>query len=200
MNNAIFFNFLDYVYILATFISLLSGIFKGFTRVFFSLCAWIVSGFISVKYAPYVLDVIDPYFSSHHIAQAVSLVTTYVLILMLLLIITRKISNRVKKSSLSDMDRVAGGAFGFIRGLALPIGICFAFMLLHIDYSKFNSVKNSQISSFLFELQRELFPDWSSSNVVSYLEKQREDLKKMYYEVKDSIKNMSSLEDEKDAV
>ena len=192
MNDAAFFNPLDYVYMSVILISSVSGIFKGFTRVSFSLFAWVISGFLSVRASPRILGIIKEHFYSFHIAQAVSVISAYVVILIALLMLTRKFSKKIKRSALSDMDRAAGGIFGIIRGFALPLGMCLIFTVLHIDHNEFYSIKNSKIFSFMVDMKTELFPNW---NYAEYIEKQKNDLKSMVVDVRKKIQDPSLVEE-----
>lgn len=166
MSNVSFFSILDYFYIFLMLISTLLGAVKGFTRVFFSICAWIVSGFLSVMLSPYVLKLIGHFFQRNHIAKAVSAILSYVVILAVLLIITHMISDGVKHSVLSELDRACGALFGLVRGLLFPFFVCMIFIILNINYNNFTIVKESKISRILFEISPLMFPNLEKSDVV----------------------------------
>ena len=163
MSNQSFFNFLDYVYITIMLISSVSGFVKGFTRSFLSLCAWIGSAFLSVMAAPYLYPFIEKHFKDPSIVQGVSIGIAYILILIALLLSGHLISDSVKSSVLSGLDRSMGLLFGFLRGIFVPFCVCIIFLIFDIAKDRFEAVNESKISYLSFTA--------SESVVMPYLDK-----------------------------
>lgn len=192
MDNILPFNTLDYIFISVIVISAISGGFKGFIRVFFSFFAWVISGFLSIVLSPYIIDVIEEYFSQYHIAQAVAAVGSYIIILTALLISTRFASKKVKKSSLSDIDRIAGVVFGFIRGLLLPAGIYLIFLILNIDYKKFEPIQKSKISVMMFNIAPSIFASIDNIEFLKSIKIKQIEIQKLINNTKGKINQISN--------
>jgi membrane protein required for colicin V production len=161
MNNE-FFNALDYTYILLTFISTMMGFIRGFTRDFFSSCAWFGSGFLTNLLAPHLVPVVRKYIANRAMAGSLAWVVAYLAILVCSLLIVGVLSRNVKQSIFSGMDRAVGVLFGLFRGIAIAVCFCLALISLKIPKDEYPLVKESKLSTILFAVM-----GYSSPNSVS---------------------------------
>ena len=148
--SASFFNLLDYVYIGLMGASSLFGMSNGFTKTVLSLCTWIGSGFLATQITPDVYDFVKPYISSPSIAQMVSVAVAYISCLVLLTVISRFISDMVKKSMFSGLDRALGLLFGLLRGLCFPLLVAAVLLIFGIQNKKYEILDRSQIATLAY--------------------------------------------------
>lgn len=152
MTEVNLFNGLDYIFLAIILTLVVIGCLKGFVLIFLSMLSFIASSFLSVYAYPYVMEWISGIFAHKYIEQIIAASLSNLLILIILLILSKIISEKIKKTSLSDIDRVAGGILGFIQGLILPAGICILFLVFNIDYKQFNCMKESKITKTMFNI------------------------------------------------
>lgn len=153
-----FFNLLDYIYIALMGVSCLFGMASGFARTLLSLCAWVGSGFLATATIPTVYDLVKPYISSSFVAEVVASVSAYLLCLVMLTVVARFISDMVKKSMFSGLDRAFGLLFGLIRGISLPLLIASSFLVFGIPKERYRFFNESQISTLMYTGLREIVP------------------------------------------
>jgi uncharacterized membrane protein required for colicin V production len=106
-----------------------------------------------------------------------------VVLLVLLLLLSSAISNKIKQSILSGLDRTAGGLIGILRGISLPFFVCSMFLILNIDRKKFEPVKNSRISFVLFGVAEAVMPEMENTEPVKEIRKKQKDITKMMQKV-----------------
>lgn len=106
---------------------LLSGIFalyRGLVRELLSLASW----FLACVGSLYGLILVRPLFrkfiSSPNLADIIAVVCLAIIILVICTLINAKITSKLRKSSLSGLDRTLGFLFGVLRGVLL-VGIIF---------------------------------------------------------------------------
>lgn len=180
MNNGeSFFNIVDYIYITIMLASSLFGLANGFTRTLFSLFSWIGSGFAAAAATPYVYEFLETHFSPDPMAgQLIASTSSYVICLILLTIVSYFISDAVKNSMFSGLDRSLGLLFGLIRGLCIPAAVVAVLIALEIPKEKFQIVYESKISTILYKGLDGLIPTLNIPNI----KKENEEIFKKYYE------------------
>lgn len=176
-----FFNLLDYIYIAIMFASTLFGLANGFTRTLFSLLAWVGSGFASTAATPYVYGFLKDHFQEPIVGQLIASTGSYVICLVILMIISYLVSDAVKNSMLSGLDRSLGLLFGLIRGFLIPIGVVAVLLALNVPKDKFAVVETSKISSVLYDAMKGFIPTFNIPN----LHKERDNAIEKYRHVYD---------------
>ena len=111
----------DWALLGALALSILIGIFRGFTREVFGLASWILAIVAALLFAPAAAGHLEPYIAvpSIRIASAYGLVFFSGLVLGA--IVTAIIAGLVRKSPLSGVDRSIGAGFGLLRGVLLAV-------------------------------------------------------------------------------
>lgn len=111
----------DWALLGALAISIVIGIFRGFTREVLGLASWILAIVAALLFAPFTAVYLEPHISvpSIRIASAYGLVFFSGLVLGA--IVTAIISALVRKSPLSGIDRSIGAGFGLLRGVLLAV-------------------------------------------------------------------------------
>jgi membrane protein required for colicin V production len=111
----------DWALLGALAISIVIGIFRGFTREVLGLASWILAIVAALLFAPAAAVYLEPHISvpSMRIASAYGLV--FFTGLVLGAIVTAIVSALVRKSPLSGIDRSIGAGFGLLRGVLLAV-------------------------------------------------------------------------------
>ncbi len=122
------FQILDFVLFGIMIVSGLLALARGFTREVLSLVAWgaaFAAAYFAIKQQP-LLDLVSPYVSKPVIGQIAVGATAFILVLIIVSIISVKISDRVVDSRVGAFDRTVGFIFGLARGLVL-VSIAYLF-------------------------------------------------------------------------
>jgi uncharacterized membrane protein required for colicin V production len=106
--------------------------------------------------SPLVQQFVAQYFENKMIAKVISLILAYVGVLIIALLVVHYISDRVKQSFLSGVDRALGLLLGFLRGILIPICICAIFLAFNISKNRFSVVKNSKISNLVLDTMKNI--------------------------------------------
>jgi membrane protein required for colicin V production len=99
----------------------LVGLVRGITREFFGLVSWtgaIVSSYLGFPYAGKISHM---YIHTPMLADGAAYVGLFVCFLIIFSIISQVLSNIIRDSSLSGIDRSLGALFGMVRGLIIII-------------------------------------------------------------------------------
>ncbi len=115
------FQLLDLILLGIMLISGLLALMRGFTREVLSLVSWglaAVAAYFAWK-QQLGFDFIMPYVNNDKIALAISAATAFLVVLVIVSVISVKISDSVVDSSVGAFDRTMGFIFGVGRGLVL---------------------------------------------------------------------------------
>jgi membrane protein required for colicin V production len=122
------FQILDFILIGIMLVSGILALARGFTREVLSLIAWGASA-----YAAYLaiqqkqlLDLVMPYVDKPILAQIAVGAVAFIITLIIVSIISVKLSDRVVDSSAGAFDRTLGFIYGLVRGLVL-VSIAYLF-------------------------------------------------------------------------
>ena len=125
------FSVLDLVVIGVVVISALLAAVRGFTREVLAIGAWVAAGAAAWFLHPMVLPLVKPYINSDTVALAAAIGGIFILTLIIVSIITVKISDLILDSRIGALDRTMGFVFGAARGfLICAIGWIFLGWLL----------------------------------------------------------------------
>ncbi len=124
------FQILDFILFGIMFVSGLLALARGFTREVLSLVAWgaaAVAAWFAMKQKP-LLDLVAPHVdpAKPQIAQIIVAAAAFILVLIIVSVISVKISDRVVDSAVGAFDRTLGFFYGLARGLVL-VSICYLF-------------------------------------------------------------------------
>jgi membrane protein required for colicin V production len=132
------FQILDFILFGIMAISGLLALARGFTREVLSLVAWgaaSAAAFFASKQKP-LLDLVAPYVDTTKpiVAQIIVAAVAFILVLIIVSVISVKISDRVVDSRVGAFDRTLGLIYGLARGLVLvSIAYLFYGWLLPVD-------------------------------------------------------------------
>lgn len=93
---------------------------RGFTREILSISSWVIAAFAAIYIAPRYKDFAESLIPSPEYAGVILLsVGIFLFVLIVVSLLTVKISDRFLESSVGVLDRTLGFAFGLGRGLIL---------------------------------------------------------------------------------
>ena len=148
----------DLVILFFLILSALFSFSRGFSLESLSVINWILSFAGSYSFGDKSVNFINKFLNNLILSNAVSYILTFIFFFFIFSLLTKKVSETVKKSSIGILDRTGGFFFGIIRGY-LIISVCFFcfhffFNDENIDWvekSKFNFltlVTNEKIVNF----------------------------------------------------
>ncbi|MBC11139.1 MAG: hypothetical protein CMP32_04415 [Rickettsiales bacterium] len=132
---------------------------RGFSLESLSLFTWVLSFFISYKFAGSLVNSINKFLENLLFSNIIAYTLTFLGVFFILSFITQRFSTSVKKSYVGIVDRTAGFFFGILRGYLIASLCLFAFHYFFkdeevewIDKSKFNFIiliTNERILNFI---------------------------------------------------
>lgn len=112
---------LDGLVIGLVLLSALLAMYRGFVREVLSIAAWIVAAVAAVVFYDDLMPTVQQYVSNEIIATAIAAGAIFFLTLIVVSLITMKISDYVIDSRVGFIDRTLGFAFGAARGILLAV-------------------------------------------------------------------------------
>jgi membrane protein required for colicin V production len=122
------FQILDFILIGIMLLSGVLALARGFTREVLSLVAWgaaALAAFFAIQQKQ-LLDLVLPYVDKSVLAEIAVGAVAFIVVLILVSIISVKISDRVVDSAVGAFDRTLGFVYGLARGLVL-VAIAYVF-------------------------------------------------------------------------
>jgi membrane protein required for colicin V production len=135
---------LDIILLVVMLISALLAMVRGFMREVLSIASWAAAAIVTVLGFPKLLPVVQGYVSNDIVAKAVTIGGIFLGTLILVSVITIKISDMVLDSRIGALDRTLGFLFGLARGLVIVVVAFLFFNWLVPDRSQPEWVKNAK--------------------------------------------------------
>ncbi len=121
-------SYLDLAVLAVVLISALLALLRGFTREVLAILSWVAAG--AVAYGEYrqhiVLPYVHQYIPKDNIAQAVAIALVFFGALIVVSLVTVKLSDVILDSKIGALDRTLGFVFGAVRGFLLAV-VAFVF-------------------------------------------------------------------------
>jgi membrane protein required for colicin V production len=127
---------LDVILLVVMLISALLAMVRGFMREVLSIASWAAAAVVTILAFPKVLPVVQGYLSNDIAAKAVTIGGVFLGTLIVVAVITIKISDMVLDSRIGALDRTLGFLFGLGRGLIIVVVAYVFFDWLVPDRSK----------------------------------------------------------------
>ncbi|MBZ8131742.1 CvpA family protein [Afifella sp. IM 167] len=112
---------LDGVLILVMFVSAMLAMIRGFTREVFSIASWVVAAVVTYLFWQDVLPFTQNYVDDRTVAMAITVAGIFFLTLIVVSLVTMRISDFILDSKAGPLDRTFGFIFGAARGLLLVV-------------------------------------------------------------------------------
>jgi membrane protein required for colicin V production len=117
---------LDLIVIGIVLLSALLASVRGFTREVLAIASWVIAAFVAYAFHPAVLPYFTPHIANPQIALAATIAVLFLGVLVLVSLITVKISDLILDSRIGALDRSLGFLFGAFRGFLIA-AIAFMF-------------------------------------------------------------------------
>ena len=165
---------LDVILLLVMLVSGLLALIRGFMREILSIGAWGVAALVTLYSYPRVLPLAKQYFASDSVAAAVSAGGIFLGTLLIVSIITARISDMVLDSRVGALDRTLGFLFGLARGLVIVVVAFLFFAWLVPDRSQpewVRSAKSKLVLQNTGQWLMSMLPDDPESTILKRLKK-----------------------------
>jgi membrane protein required for colicin V production len=159
-------------------ISGLLAMIRGFMREILSIGAWAVAAIVTLYSYGRVLPMAKQYFSSDMVAAGVSAGGVFLGTLLIVSIITARISDMVLDSRVGALDRTLGFLFGLGRGLVIVVVAFLFFAWLVPDRSQpdwVRSAKSKLVLQNTGQWLMSMLPDDPESTILKRLKKPKPD-------------------------
>jgi membrane protein required for colicin V production len=127
-------SWLDVILIAIMLISGFLAMVRGFTREVLSIFSWAVAAVAALYLTPKYANLLEPYVGNPSIAQIAFAAGVFIITLIVVSLITFRISDSVLDSRVGALDRSFGFIFGLVRG----------FLLVAIVFILFNALARDQ--------------------------------------------------------
>jgi membrane protein required for colicin V production len=151
---------------------------RGFMREILSIAAWGIAALATLWAYAKVLPIAKGYFSSDTVATAVTVGGIFVLTLIIVSIITVRISDMVLDSRVGALDRTLGFLFGLGRGLVIVVVAFLFFAWLVPDRSQPEWVRGAKSKVVLQSTGQwlmSMLPEDPESTILKRLKKPKQD-------------------------
>ena len=135
---------LDLVLLAVMLISGLLAMVRGFMREILSIAAWGAAALVTLYAFSKLLPTAKTYFNNDTVAAAVVVAGTFIGTLIVVSVITVRISDMILDSRIGALDRTLGFLFGLARGLVIMVVGFLFFVWLVPDRSQPDWVKNAK--------------------------------------------------------
>lgn len=112
---------LDLILIAVMLISGLLAMVRGLLREVFSIVSWVAAAAVAAYFYPQLLPITKQYISQDSVALAVTVAVLFLGTLLIVSIISARLSDIVLDSRIGALDRTLGFAFGLARGLLVMV-------------------------------------------------------------------------------
>src|SRR5215510_4046349 len=167
---------LDIILLAVMLISGLLAMIRGFMREILSIGAWGVAALVTLYSYSRLLPTAKQYFSSDMVAAAVTAGGVFLGTLLVVSIITARISDMVLDSRVGALDRTLGFLFGLGRGLIIVVVAFLFFAWLVPDRSQpewIRSAKSRVVLQGTGDWLMSMLPDDPESTILKRLKKSK---------------------------
>ena len=135
---------LDVLLLVVMLISGMLAMIRGFMREVLSIAAWGLAALATLYGYARVLPTVKQYINSDVVAAAVTVIGLFLITLLVISVITVRISDMILDSRVGALDRTLGFLFGLARGLVIVVIAYLFFDWLVPDRSKPEWVMNAK--------------------------------------------------------
>ena len=169
---------LDLVLLAVMLISGLLAMVRGFMREILSIAAWGAAALVTLYAFSKLLPTAKTYFNNDTVASVVVVAGTFIGTLIVVSIITVRISDMILDSRIGALDRTLGFLFGLARGLLIVVVAYQFFVWLVPDKSRpdwVTSAKSRVVLQGTGEWLMSLLPDDPENTILKRFKKNKPD-------------------------
>ncbi len=142
------FTLFDLALVLLMGLSGLLAMLRGFSREMLSILSWGLAAGAAVYVFKNHPDILSSYIGSEKAAMGAAVGLTFVVAILLLTVITMKISDAILNTSVSALDRTLGFVFGAVRGVVL-MSVAYIFYAFYFDKHPIPQVNDAYSRPFI---------------------------------------------------
>jgi membrane protein required for colicin V production len=142
-------SYLDLGLVGVVLVSAILSMMRGFTREVLAIASWAAAAVAAYYLHPMVVPYVKPYIAKDTIALAVSVGTVFLLTLIVVSLITVRISDAILDSKVGALDRSLGFVFGAARGVLLCVVAFLFFNWLVPEKTQPQWVRDAKTRPFL---------------------------------------------------
>ena len=113
----------DYVVLAIIAISILVGAIRGFVKEAFSLAVWAAAFLIAFQFSGVLAMQLENHIELPSARTSLAFASLFILVLLVGGLVTFLVGKLVEKTGLDGTDRLLGGVFGGVRGLAIVLAV-----------------------------------------------------------------------------
>jgi membrane protein required for colicin V production len=169
---------LDLVLLAVMLISGLLAMVRGFMREILSIAAWGAAALVTLYAYSKLLPTAKTYFNQDTVASVVVVAGTFIATLIVVSIITVRISDMILDSRIGALDRTLGFLFGLARGLLIVVVAYQFFVWLVPDKQRpdwITSAKSRMVLQGTGEWLMALLPDDPENTILKKFKKNKPD-------------------------
>jgi membrane protein required for colicin V production len=144
-------SWLDVILIVIMLISGFLAMVRGFTREVLSIFSWAVAAVAALYLTPKYSSLLQPYVDNPSVQQIVFAAAVFIITLIVVSLITFRVSDKVLDSRVGALDRTLGFVFGLARGFLLVAIVFILFSALARDQPEW--VRNARSFNILQQTQ-----------------------------------------------
>jgi membrane protein required for colicin V production len=167
---------LDIILLLVMLISGLLAMIRGFMREVLSIGAWIIAALVTLYGYSRLLPVAKSYFNSDMVAAGATVAGIFLITLLIVSVITVRISDMILDSRVGALDRTLGFLFGLGRGLIIVVVAFLFFAWLVPDRSQPQWVRDAKSRVVLQSTGQwliSMLPDDPEKTILQRLKKRK---------------------------
>lgn len=142
-------SYLDLGLLGVVLISALLAMLRGFTREVLAIASWGAAAIAAIYLHPLLLPYVKPYISKDVVAMAVAAGIVFFVTLVVVSLVTVRLSDAILNSKVGALDRSLGFVFGAVRGLLLCVVAFVFFGWLVPDKSQPEWVRTARMKPIL---------------------------------------------------
>jgi membrane protein required for colicin V production len=165
---------LDLILLLVMLVSGLLAMIRGFMREVLSIASWGIAALVTLYSYAKVLPMVQQYFSSNTVATAVTVIGIFLLTLLIVSVLTIRVSDLVLDSRVGALDRTLGFLFGLGRGLLIVVVAYLFFDWLVPDRSQpewVRDAKSKVVIKSTGDWLKGMLPDDPESTILKRLKR-----------------------------
>lgn len=170
--------FLDLILLVVMLVSALLAMIRGFMREILSIAAWAAAALATVYLYSRLLPFAKQYFNNDIVAAAAVIGGVFLGTLLIVSIITVRVSDMILDSRIGALDRTLGFLFGLARGLIIVVVAFLFFDWLVPQKSQPDWVRNAKSKVVLTgtgDWLKSLLPDDPESTILRRLKRPRDE-------------------------
>jgi membrane protein required for colicin V production len=113
----------DYVVLAIIAISILVGAIRGFVKEAFSLAVWAAAFLVAFQFSGVLAMQLENHIELPSARTSLAFASLFILVLLVGGLVTFLVGKLVEKTGLDGTDRLLGGVFGGVRGLAIVLAV-----------------------------------------------------------------------------